>query len=1828
MYHSNPCFYQGSFTEFCNGGSCSFNDYAISASSSSICNGDPSTISTTGGVNFYWSTGETSPSISVEPLQDTWYYVTLTTTSGCPRADSIFIEVLENPVASISGTDVGIVGGSDGTAAVAVTAGQSPYEYTWSNGASTSMIANLVAGTYICTVSDANACEDIVSIDISEPGCNSAGTSCDDGDPNTYNDLEDGNCNCTGTPCPTIISNLITTDVTCYGNSDGQASVLPTSGMAPYLINWSTGEIGTSISGLDAGTYSVTIIDVNSCQITEEFVIAEPPQIVTSISSVNESAPGESNGSIDLSVTGGITPYTYQWNTGATTEDISGLVGNNSTYSVTITDFAGCEAIATVTLQTECDPAGTPCDDRDPNTYNDIEDGNCNCAGTPCPTIISNLITTDVTCYGNSDGQASVLPTSGMDPYLINWSTGEIGTSISGLDAGTYSVTIIDVNSCQITEEFVIAEPPQIVTSISSVNESAPGESDGSIDLSVAGGITPYTYLWNTGATTEDISGLVGNNSTYSVAVTDFAGCQLVDQTVLFTACQIADTTYLTDTLCNGETILFYEQTIASAGIYYEVLINSEDCDSIIRLDVSQDHHPDYDALVQIYQSMGGQMWSDQTGWLTDCTPCAWYGIECDNDDRVEALSLEANNVIGILSSSLLELERLEYLNLRNNNITGNIPDFGPLPKLISLDLGKNMLTGPIPDGLGEVVSLRDLHLDQNMLEGPLPEALYQLSNLEVLKLNKNDLTGTISESIGNLSRLRALDLSFNDFSGQLPQGLTTITTLAELMIEHNAFISPYPPDIMTLCGQLEIYNFEQNNFFCDLDDYCAGDCQECISIGKMTDPAHCYTWEVDGLADDVTASTREVCVGDQSTYKLTVTDEEGNIISVCEYRFDGNCMASVQIIPDKYYLCGYQDRITLDAGAGYQSYQWSTGAKTQTISISEPGEYSVVVKDHGNCVAADLINIHLSDQESLGSQTILSCPNESITLIAPQHAREFLWNTGETTKEIMITPSNAAEVYTVTADGYGGCKEYASFVVLQRNVPNIQITASADKICLGQSIRLSVADQYITYNWYLDGEEIPVRGQHKSYVTAYHPGNYSVIVVDQNGCSFQAQIDIGLRAVPSLKITTTPAVVCQGNYVHLKVEGSFSSIFWKDDDGNSFFDNPLIYYPTATTNLTAFVSDEHGCKNSEQITVRTKPNPTITIDDEVSICAGESIELNASGSGSFQWSNGDIGPSTIVGPIQSTSYQVTLTDNGCSSSESVVVNVIRNQDPDNLKEYFLNQGFYVLPIDILGPAVTGRSATISIEDFAELQIKVEDEIVHPADELQAFLDQGLLTDQDAFGFITKNENFCAGNGGTLLTIIERDFRDAYAGFWLHLWEDPLDVQDVLFVKCNSTRENHFGPSSPEHIDFVNEDLQRIRDGVYTNPTLSQAEMILELLFFDLADSYLTDYADLLTGYANADFGCGTSSTAIFIAPSAIPFWLLANTAVNFRFRPEYGDLVPEGSVSAFIFSRSQEEIHYRGHVKDGNFGGYYCVSGSSQGEIYDQVVGATIFPDISTEGFSEVILGFDQGNEVFLADLSFKPQNVNRTTEGPFISNLESAGTVDGYPKIDAESIFTYELEPLEVLVREGQLITTNEKWFIDPKVDDYGGIFFRAYNSARGETEWIYGYYDYTFSAELTYLRWNYSLCKWQIFLPDRYPEFDPLLFVTAGIVSTVIYTFTEGKHDVLASLSLIPLFEAVPIPDLLDAVFYFLEGEKTEGFISLASALPILGWVKTPARFIAKIDGKTAAIVRFLDKVPYRYTEIVSEAFEKYDFTPIQSSKIRRISSIQFGCTPGLL
>ncbi len=543
-YFDNPCFYSEPFSAFCNGAPCVFNDYTLQADPTSICRGNSTMIIATGGTSYQWSTGETSASITVIPLVDTWYYLDLTTPAGCQRSDSILITVRDNPVATASGTDVTIPGGSDGTASVVASGGTLPYAYLWNTGATSTTILALSAGIYHVTVTDANGCEDRATVEVAEPSCPVAGTPCDDGDPTTFDDVEDGNCHCAGTPCPTISVNLTTTDVTCYGAGDGTAAVDPSGGTAPYTVAWSNGSSAAAIADLAPGTYGVTVTDDHNCMTDLDVItIGEPAELTSSIQSTPESAHGLNDGAADLTVSGGTAPYSFLWSNAATSEDLTGLMGQGSLYSVVVTDAHGCTAYDTTVIQTNCPVAGTPCDDGDPATFDDVEDGSCHCAGTPCPTISVNLTTTDVTCYGAGDGTAAVNPSGGTAPYTVAWSNGSSAAAVADLAPGTYGVTVTDDHNCMtVLDVITIGEPTELTSSIQSTPESAPGLSDGAADLTVSGGTAPYSFLWSNAATSEDLTGLMGQGSLYSVVVTDAHGCTAHDTTVIQTNCPVVGT--------------------------------------------------------------------------------------------------------------------------------------------------------------------------------------------------------------------------------------------------------------------------------------------------------------------------------------------------------------------------------------------------------------------------------------------------------------------------------------------------------------------------------------------------------------------------------------------------------------------------------------------------------------------------------------------------------------------------------------------------------------------------------------------------------------------------------------------------------------------------------------------------------------------------------------------------------------------------------------------------------------------------------------------------------------------------------------------------------------------------------------------------------------------------------------------------------------------------------------------------------------------------------------------------------------------------------------
>lgn len=204
----------------------------------------------------------------------------------------------------------------------------------------------------------------------------------------------------------------------------------------------------------------------------------------------NISCFGANDGSIDLVPTGGMPPYTFNWNTGAITEDLGNLAPG--TYSVTVTDFLKDTATASATI-------------------------------TQPALLTASTVKTDNLCQGESKGSIDLTVQGGTTPYSFLWSNDSTTEDISGLAAGNYAVTVTDAHGCTATAADTITEPSAIFISSAITHVSCFGFSDGSVNITVSGGTSPYSFLWSTADTTEDISGLVAGS--YSFTVTDANGC-------------------------------------------------------------------------------------------------------------------------------------------------------------------------------------------------------------------------------------------------------------------------------------------------------------------------------------------------------------------------------------------------------------------------------------------------------------------------------------------------------------------------------------------------------------------------------------------------------------------------------------------------------------------------------------------------------------------------------------------------------------------------------------------------------------------------------------------------------------------------------------------------------------------------------------------------------------------------------------------------------------------------------------------------------------------------------------------------------------------------------------------------------------------------------------------------------------------------------------------------------------------------------------------------------------------------------------------------------
>lgn len=489
----------------------------------------------TGQLSFLWSNGETDSIIGNLPAGN--YSVTITDINGCTTVDSVLIAETPELEVSFSTTSNSCFGDSSASILASSTGGLPPYSYVWNTGATDSILQNLSAGQYTCSVTDAYGCERDSTITITQPD--------------------------------SISLAFFTDSVTCYGLMDGLAAVFATGGTEPYSYLWSGGIVNDSLENIAAGTYMLTLTDSNNCIAEDSISVFEPDSLIASVvldSILN--CDYDSSGAVSSIVTGGKAPYNYSWSTGETSFAIDNLT--EGIYTLSVSDTKGCSATDSLQLQAlshlyliSDSVSNALCngdqgfvsllalDGLSPYSY--VWSNNAgNFAGQHVPAGTHTVTVTDSagcvdsmqfviseppsldlslvslvqpSCFGFSDGSLEVGAIGGTLPYDYSWDQGNDSTFNGFLTAGAYTAYVSDSNDCSDTLEVLLTEPQALTSQLQVMDETCLGDSNGSINATISGGISPYNYVWNDPQSQTSAIASSLASGTYSVLVTDNNGC-------------------------------------------------------------------------------------------------------------------------------------------------------------------------------------------------------------------------------------------------------------------------------------------------------------------------------------------------------------------------------------------------------------------------------------------------------------------------------------------------------------------------------------------------------------------------------------------------------------------------------------------------------------------------------------------------------------------------------------------------------------------------------------------------------------------------------------------------------------------------------------------------------------------------------------------------------------------------------------------------------------------------------------------------------------------------------------------------------------------------------------------------------------------------------------------------------------------------------------------------------------------------------------------------------------------------------------------------------
>ena len=1063
-------------------------------------------------------------------------------------------------------------GGNDGSATATLIGGEAPLTFQWSGNAgnqTTATATGLSAGLYAVTVTDAFSCPSVELVQIMDP--------------------------------PAIqLVDISPTQPSCNGSSNGSITVTANGGTGTLNYQWSNGGGNApTISNIPAGTYTVTVTDDNGCEFTEQIVLPDNDALALDVAIDTPLCNGDTNGSATVTASNGVGQLDVMWSDGQNTGTAINL--SAGTYSVTVVDEIGCDGTTDFVVNE------------------------------PDELTVNSLTQNNITCNGENDGSAEIIPAGGTMPYTYLWQPGtQITPLASNLTAGIYTVTVTDDNGCIVTAEVQITEPdPIVISDVATIEVSCPNVNDGQITITATGGAGTIQYSVDNGNTFQN-SNIFQNLpiGAYDIVVQDGNGCS-TSSNVDLTAPDALVITDITGGLsdCTGSGSGSASVTAEGGVPPYDYLWSTgQNTPSISNIgvgiyavSVTDDNDCQVTASIEIFEPSS-----------IEITNITMTPVRC-NGDSTGTATVEATGV-GTLS----------YLWMPGGQTTATA-------------------TGLAPGNYTIVVTGEDDCMVEGQIEvtEPSPLTINSLTGTDIICNGANDGTATVIPAGGTPSYTYQWQQS--GVFGENPTGLSPGTYTVNVLDAGGCTVSE--SIVINEPDALVIDDIIGTDISCGGDTDGTASASASGGIGTLT-----YTWMPSGQTGQ---NVDNLLAGVQT---LTVTDGNGCTITSSVELFEPQPLVIDDISSDMAACNGENTgnaSVSVSGGTGAYTYSWQPSLQNTPVANNLPqGNYTINITDERGCSIT--ANIDVTEPEPLTATTSGTLPTcngladgtASVEGTGGTAPYTYQWDANAFNQTTATVTGLSAGNYAVTVTDDNDC-----IFITQVEVPQPEVIALEAEItpvnCIngndGEVTIIATGGSGVyTYEW-----DAAAGNQTTATASNLTAGNYTVNVFDSNDCFETMTLTVDQPATAITASGVDAQVSCAGDadgsasVIPAGGTGAFS-FQWSSNTGSQTTQTAT---DLGVGDYTVTVSDINGCTATASANISEPTALDITATNENNGCAGSASgeasatasggTPNASGNYTYEWSNGQVGPIAI--DLPDGTYSVTATDlNGCTATASV----------------------------------------------------------------------------------------------------------------------------------------------------------------------------------------------------------------------------------------------------------------------------------------------------------------------------------------------------------------------------------------------------------------------------------------------------------------------------------------------------------------------------------------------------------------------------------------------